>query len=191
VISLQVCRNSTRATAGNRHYSLSSAVRWYSTADARRAPWVSVGKWRPIRSRKGRSTTAVWWLGSYTTRESPARHGSPILRNNVPVGKSDARPKIHRVTSADPSASRCVSEENSTRAKLGKLPGSRGLVIRRPRGESGATILASDRKVGSRSNTVLTYQGSEVIVPNSNLISNQVINWTLATPWRRGKYLLG
>lgn len=41
------------------------------------------------------------------------------------------------------------------------------------------------RRIGARSSTVLTFQGAEVIVPNSNLISNQVINWTLSSPWRR------
>jgi small-conductance mechanosensitive channel len=41
------------------------------------------------------------------------------------------------------------------------------------------------RRIGTRSSTVLTFQGAEVIVPNSNLISNQVINWTLSSAWRR------
>ena len=41
------------------------------------------------------------------------------------------------------------------------------------------------RRMGTRSSTVLTPQGAEVIVPNSNLISNQVVNWTLSSPWRR------
>ncbi len=41
------------------------------------------------------------------------------------------------------------------------------------------------RRIGARSSTVLTFQGAEVIVPNSSLISNQVINWTLTSQWRR------
>jgi len=41
------------------------------------------------------------------------------------------------------------------------------------------------RRIGARSCTILTFQGAEVIVPNSNLISNQVINWTLSSQWRR------
>jgi potassium-dependent mechanosensitive channel len=41
------------------------------------------------------------------------------------------------------------------------------------------------RRIGARSSTVLTYQGAEVIVPNSNFLSNHVINWTLSSPWRR------
>ena len=39
--------------------------------------------------------------------------------------------------------------------------------------------------MGARSSTIVTFQGAEVIVPNSNLISNQVINWTLSSQWRR------
>ena len=41
------------------------------------------------------------------------------------------------------------------------------------------------RRIGARSSTILTFQGAEVIVPNSNLIANQVINWTLSSQWRR------
>jgi len=40
------------------------------------------------------------------------------------------------------------------------------------------------KRIGARSSTVETFQGSEVIVPNSTLISNQVINWTLSSPRR-------
>src|SRR5262249_2757660 len=40
-------------------------------------------------------------------------------------------------------------------------------------------------RIGARSSTVVTFQGAEVIVPNSNLLSNQVINWTLSSQWRR------
>ena len=41
------------------------------------------------------------------------------------------------------------------------------------------------RRIGARSSTVVTFEGAEVIVPNSNLLSNQVINWTLSSQWRR------
>jgi len=41
------------------------------------------------------------------------------------------------------------------------------------------------RRIGARSSTIVTLQGAEVIVPNSNLLSNQVINWTLSSQWRR------
>jgi len=46
-------------------------------------------------------------------------------------------------------------------------------------------LVGTVRRIGARSSTVVTFQGAEVIVPNSNLISNQVINWTLSSPWRR------
>ncbi|MGC1416344.1 MAG: mechanosensitive ion channel domain-containing protein [Candidatus Acidiferrum sp.] len=46
-------------------------------------------------------------------------------------------------------------------------------------------LVGTVRRIGARSSTVVTFQGAEVIVPNSNLISNQVINWTLSSQWRR------
>jgi len=41
------------------------------------------------------------------------------------------------------------------------------------------TVMGIVKSIGVRSSTVLTFDGSEVIVPNGNLISNDVINWTL------------
>ncbi len=41
------------------------------------------------------------------------------------------------------------------------------------------------RRIGIRSSLVHTFQGAEVIVPNSALISNQVVNWTLSEAVRR------
>jgi potassium efflux system protein len=46
-------------------------------------------------------------------------------------------------------------------------------------------LVGTVRRIGSRSSTILTFQGAEVIVPNSNLLSNQMINWTLSSQWRR------
>jgi len=46
-------------------------------------------------------------------------------------------------------------------------------------------LVGTVRRIGARSSTVVTFQGAEVIVPNSNLVSNQVINWTLSSQWRR------
>jgi potassium efflux system protein len=46
-------------------------------------------------------------------------------------------------------------------------------------------LVGTVRRIGARSSTVLTFQGAEVIVPNSNVLSNQVINWTLSSQWRR------
>ncbi len=40
-------------------------------------------------------------------------------------------------------------------------------------------------KIGIRSSTVQTFDGSEVIVPNGSLISKEVINWTLSDRRRR------
>ncbi len=39
--------------------------------------------------------------------------------------------------------------------------------------------------IGFRASTIRTFDGSEVIVPNGNLISNQMINWTLSDSFRR------
>jgi small-conductance mechanosensitive channel len=46
-------------------------------------------------------------------------------------------------------------------------------------------LVGTVKRIGARASTIATFQGAEVIVPNSNLISNQVINWTLSSPWRR------
>jgi potassium-dependent mechanosensitive channel len=46
-------------------------------------------------------------------------------------------------------------------------------------------LVGTVRRIGARSSTIQTFQGAEVIVPNSNLIANQVVNWTLSSPWRR------
>ena len=41
------------------------------------------------------------------------------------------------------------------------------------------------RRIGIRSSTIRTAQGAEVIVPNSSLISDRVVNWTLSDRRRR------
>ena len=41
------------------------------------------------------------------------------------------------------------------------------------------------KRIGARSSTIQTGEDAEVIVPNSNLISNEVINWTLSSVRRR------
>jgi potassium-dependent mechanosensitive channel len=46
-------------------------------------------------------------------------------------------------------------------------------------------VLGTVRRIGIRSSTVATEQGSEVVVPNSHLISNEVTNWTLSDKRRR------
>jgi small-conductance mechanosensitive channel len=41
------------------------------------------------------------------------------------------------------------------------------------------------KRIGIRSSTLRTFQGAEVIVPNANLIAEQVVNWTLSDRQRR------
>lgn len=41
------------------------------------------------------------------------------------------------------------------------------------------------RHIGIRASVIRTWEGSEVVVPNGNLISNEVINWTLSDQIRR------
>jgi small-conductance mechanosensitive channel len=47
------------------------------------------------------------------------------------------------------------------------------------------SILGEIRRIGIRASTVRTWQGAEVIIPNSSLISEQVTNWTLSDRERR------
>jgi len=46
-------------------------------------------------------------------------------------------------------------------------------------------LLGTVRSIGLRSSTVKSFDGAEVIVPNGNLISNEMINWTLSDSNRR------
>jgi len=46
-------------------------------------------------------------------------------------------------------------------------------------------------RIGIRSSTIRTFDGAEVIVPNANLISNEVTNWTLSDRRRRIQILVG
>jgi potassium efflux system protein len=41
------------------------------------------------------------------------------------------------------------------------------------------------KRIGARSSTIQTGEDAEVIVPNSNLVSNEVVNWTLSSVRRR------
>lgn len=47
------------------------------------------------------------------------------------------------------------------------------------------------RRIGARSSTIHTFEDAEVIVPNSNLVSNEVVNWTLSSLRRRVDIPLG
>jgi len=53
------------------------------------------------------------------------------------------------------------------------------------------TVEGVVKSIGVRSSTVLTFDGSEVIVPNGNLISNDVINWTLSDRRKRRDIFVG
>jgi small-conductance mechanosensitive channel len=46
-------------------------------------------------------------------------------------------------------------------------------------------------RIGIRSSTIRTFDGAEVIVPNANLISNEVTNWTLSDRRRRIQIMVG
>jgi len=46
-------------------------------------------------------------------------------------------------------------------------------------------------RIGIRSSTVRTFDGAEVVVPNGDLISKEVINWTLSDQVRRVEVLVG
>lgn len=46
-------------------------------------------------------------------------------------------------------------------------------------------LMGTVRSIGLRSSTVKSFDGAEVIVPNGNLISNEMINWTLSDSNRR------
>jgi small-conductance mechanosensitive channel len=53
------------------------------------------------------------------------------------------------------------------------------------------TIIGTVKKIGIRSSNIHTFDGAEVIVPNSNLISNEVTNWTLSDAVKRVEIRVG
>jgi len=52
-------------------------------------------------------------------------------------------------------------------------------------------LLGTVKKIGVRSSSINTFDGAEVIVPNTNLISNNLINWTLSDNVKRVEILIG
>jgi small-conductance mechanosensitive channel len=52
-------------------------------------------------------------------------------------------------------------------------------------------LMGNVRSIGIRSSNVRTFDGAEIIVPNGNLISNEVINWTLSDQTRRIEVIVG
>ncbi|MCD4664111.1 MAG: mechanosensitive ion channel, partial [Bacteroidales bacterium] len=52
-------------------------------------------------------------------------------------------------------------------------------------------LLGQVKQIGARSSHVRTYDGAEVVVPNGNLVTNQLINWTLSDNRRRIEIKVG
>jgi small-conductance mechanosensitive channel len=52
-------------------------------------------------------------------------------------------------------------------------------------------LMGSVQDIGIRSSIVKTFDGAEVVVPNGNIISNEMINWTLSDRRRRQEILVG
>ena len=52
-------------------------------------------------------------------------------------------------------------------------------------------LFGNVRRIGIRSSTVRSFSGAEVIVPNADLISQRVINWTLSDKTRRVEVPIG
>ncbi len=52
-------------------------------------------------------------------------------------------------------------------------------------------LIGTVKRIGIRSSIIKTFEGSEVIVPNADLISGQVINWTLSDKLRRIEIKIG
>ena len=48
-----------------------------------------------------------------------------------------------------------------------------------------ATVNGTVSRIGMRSSVIRTFEGAEIIVPNSNLVSNQMTNWTRSDRLRR------
>jgi small-conductance mechanosensitive channel len=53
------------------------------------------------------------------------------------------------------------------------------------------SLLGIVKEIGIRSSVIRTYDGSEVVTPNGNLISNDLINWTRADMRRRAEVQVG
>jgi len=52
-------------------------------------------------------------------------------------------------------------------------------------------LLGTVNRIGVRSSSVITFDGAEVVVPNNNLIANDLINWTLSDSIKRVEILIG
>ena len=56
---------------------------------------------------------------------------------------------------------------------------------------SSINIMGEVKEIGIRASIIRTFDGAEVVVPNGNLISNEMINWTLSDKRRRQEILVG
>ncbi len=52
-------------------------------------------------------------------------------------------------------------------------------------------VMGEVKEIGIRASTIRTFDGAEVIVPNGNLISNEMVNWTLSDHTRRQEMMVG
>jgi len=52
-------------------------------------------------------------------------------------------------------------------------------------------LIGNVKSIGIRSSNIRTFDGAEVIVPNGQLISNEVVNWTLSDQQRRIEIITG
>jgi potassium efflux system protein len=52
-------------------------------------------------------------------------------------------------------------------------------------------LMGEVKDIGIRASIVKTFDGAEVVVPNGNLISNEMINWTLSDKRRRQEIIVG
>ncbi len=52
-------------------------------------------------------------------------------------------------------------------------------------------LLGTVKRIGVRSSTISTFDGAEVVVPNNNLIADDLINWTLSDNIKRVEILIG
>ena len=52
-------------------------------------------------------------------------------------------------------------------------------------------LLGMVNRIGVRSSSIITFDGAEVVVPNNNLIANDLINWTLSDSIKRVEILIG
>ena len=56
---------------------------------------------------------------------------------------------------------------------------------------SSINIMGEVKDIGIRASIIRTFDGAEVVVPNGNLISNEMINWTLSDNRRRQEIIVG